>query len=60
MSILKRFLVEESGQDTAEYALIIAGVSLAVMVGAVILGGAVSDWYEALAGSVATMASTAP
>ena len=60
MSILKRFFVEESGQDTAEYALIIAGVSLAVMVGAVILGTSLSGWYSTLAGTVATMASAAP
>ena len=44
------FLMDESGQDLVEYALIVAAVALALIVAVGSLTGAVSNLYQSITG----------
>ncbi len=46
MAGVKRFLMEEQGADAAEYTLVISLVSLAVVGGAILLGGTLSNAFN--------------
>jgi Flp pilus assembly pilin Flp len=47
-----RFITDTKGQDLIEYALLGGFVSLAAVAGATALGGALNDWYDAVATTV--------
>ncbi|MEE1877285.1 Flp family type IVb pilin [Altererythrobacter litoralis] len=49
MSILKNFLRDEAGASAAEYALILAIVGAAIVLGAIALGGAIGDEMDSAA-----------
>ena len=44
----------EKGATATEYSLLIAFVAFAIIAGATLFGGALSDWFGRLAGRVAT------
>ena len=50
--LMVRFVRNDEGQDLIEYVLIGTLVSIAVVVGAGALGGALNGWYNAVAGWV--------
>lgn len=52
MTMLKRFLHEDSGQDLVEYALLLALVTLAAASGVGMFGTNVADVWSNLIGSV--------
>ena len=58
MSLVERLLHEDEGADAAEYALVIGLISLAIVVGAIALGGNLSDAFSNLGTCVQTELST--
>lgn len=59
MSIVTRFLKDESGATVIEYGLIAALISVAIIVAVTALGGGLSDLFQALADRMDTAATTA-
>ena len=55
MRFVKKLWKDEAGADLAEYALITGLVSLAVIVGAGMLGTGFNAWYQGLADWVGTL-----
>ena len=45
MTVIRRFLKDESGATAIEYGLIAALISIAVITGALAVGGSLSDLY---------------
>jgi pilus assembly protein Flp/PilA len=54
MNTLHRFIAEEEGADAVEYALVIALIALAIVAGATVMGGAISNKLSSIGNSVAT------
>ena len=52
MQILKRFAAEEEGADAAEYALVIGLVALAIVAGALALGGQLANAFSSAANCI--------
>ncbi|MBI4491273.1 MAG: Flp family type IVb pilin [Chloroflexi bacterium] len=52
MQSVKRFLVEDEGQDVVEYGLLIATIALIVLVGSTAFGGVVNDWFTNIGAKV--------
>lgn len=50
--ILKSYMEREEGQDLIEYALIAGLLALAAVAALTLLGGAIGDMWNALAGAV--------
>jgi Flp pilus assembly pilin Flp len=48
MKLISRFIREESGADTVEYALVLGLVSLAAMVSMAAVGSNLGNWWNAL------------
>lgn len=44
MQLIKRLWSEERGEDITEYALIVGGIAIAVVVAVAALGGSYSTW----------------
>jgi pilus assembly protein Flp/PilA len=53
-TFLKTFLQDESGASAAEYALILAIVGVAIVAGAIALGGAVGESMTKAATTIST------
>jgi Flp pilus assembly pilin Flp len=49
---MRRFVVEDSGQDLIEYALLVSCVSLACMVGVEALTNAITSVFSTIAGQL--------
>ena len=58
--LVVRFIRNDEGQDLIEYVLIGTLVSIAVVVGAGLLGTNLNGWYNALAGWVGGMTGRVP
>ena len=58
--LITRLVRNDEGQDLIEYVLIGTLVSIAVVVGAGLLGTNLNGWYNALAGWVAGMTGSVP
>lgn len=48
--VVKRFITEESGQGMTEYALILALVSIVAMAALGLMGGSITEKFEAITG----------
>jgi pilus assembly protein Flp/PilA len=59
MELIKRFFVEQEGADAAEYALVIGLVALAIVVGAMALGGQLSNAFNHIGTCVNTATNNA-
>ena len=51
---LNKFLRDEDGQDVVEYGLLIATIAIVVLVATTFFGGAISNWFNFLAGRITT------
>jgi Flp pilus assembly pilin Flp len=51
----KQFINNESGQDLAEYGLLVAGVGLLVLVGGSSLGSNVYVWFGVVAAHITSL-----
>jgi pilus assembly protein Flp/PilA len=51
------FLSDEQGQDLVEYALLIAFIALACIIGLQALGGAINQTYNKISSSLSGVAS---
>jgi pilus assembly protein Flp/PilA len=51
---IRKFLKDESGATAIEYGLIAALISIAVITGALSVGGSLADLYEMISGKVST------
>jgi pilus assembly protein Flp/PilA len=56
--MIKRFLTDHEGADAAEYALVIGLVALAIVVGAIALGGQLSNAFSTVGNCVTTLVNT--
>ena len=54
VTALRKFLKDESGATAIEYGLIAALISIAVITGALSVGGSLADLYEMISGKVST------
>jgi pilus assembly protein Flp/PilA len=52
MKTLKRFLLDQSGATSIEYALIAAGIAMVIIVAVNSTGTALNDKYEMIRGKV--------
>ncbi len=52
MNLIKRFVIEDEGNDATEYALILGLVALAIIAGATALGGKLGSAFTTLSGKV--------
>jgi pilus assembly protein Flp/PilA len=57
--LLSALLVDETGQDLIEYALLSAFVALVCVAGATTLGTALNNWYSSVGSAVNGHAATA-
>jgi pilus assembly protein Flp/PilA len=51
---IRKFLKDESGATAIEYGLIVALISVAVITGALSVGGSLADLYQMISGKVTT------
>jgi pilus assembly protein Flp/PilA len=51
-NLIARFVREEEGQDLVEYALLIAFIALACIIGLQNLGTAINNTYNSISGSL--------
>ena len=51
-NLIARFVREDEGQDLVEYALLIAFIALACIVGMQTLGNAINNEYKSIASSL--------
>ena len=59
LQLFHAVLLDESGQDLAEYAILIGLIALAVIVAVRLLGGTVSNVYNGIGSSLADAMSPA-
>jgi Flp pilus assembly pilin Flp len=55
MDAVRRFLVDEEGQDVVEYGLLIATIAIVVLVGVGIFGNSINTWFKGLASHITTV-----
>lgn len=60
MDIIRRFVVEEEGQNMVEYALVLTLVAIGAVVGLGAAGTAINSWFNTLGGYVGTLSSQVP
>jgi Flp pilus assembly pilin Flp len=54
MDSVRQFIRDEDGQDVVEYGLLIATIAIVVLLGVQFFGGAIDNWFKALAARVTT------
>jgi Flp pilus assembly pilin Flp len=55
MSLFRRFVKEDTGAETVEYALVLGLMALAAVIGITAAGNNVKNWWNALAAYIATV-----
>jgi Flp pilus assembly pilin Flp len=55
MEGIRRFVLDEGGQDVVEYGLLIATIAIVVLIGVGIFGNSVSTWFRGLAAHITTV-----
>jgi Flp pilus assembly pilin Flp len=55
MRQIRRFILNESGQDVVEYGLLIATIAIVVLIGVGIFGGNIQVWFQNLAARITTV-----
>lgn len=58
MQLIRRFVVEEQGAETVEYALVLGLVALAAIVGLTAAGTSINAWWSGLASYISTTLGT--
>lgn len=53
MDLVKKFFVEEEGQDLVEYGLLVAFIALLVVVAVMFLGGTLTNFFNKLGQNIA-------
>ena len=54
MESVRRFFIEEDGQDVVEYGLLIATIAIVVLIGVGFFGSNINAWFRNLAGRITT------
>jgi len=60
LQLFKALLQDESGQDLAEYAILIGLIALAVIAAVTLLGGTISTVFNSIGTTLSTAAIPAP
>jgi Flp pilus assembly pilin Flp len=60
MSLVRRFVREEEGQNVVEYALVLTLVAVAAIAGLTLAGSGINNWWSAIGNYVQSLASTVP
>ncbi len=55
MEAIRRFVLDEEGQDVVEYGLLIATIAIVVLIGVGIFGNSVNVWFQSLASHITTV-----
>jgi pilus assembly protein Flp/PilA len=55
MDTVRRFVLDEQGQDVVEYGLLIATIAIVVLIGVGIFGNNINTWFKSLAGRITTV-----
>ena len=58
MQLVRRFVAEEQGAETVEYALVLGLVGLAAVVGLTAAGSSINSWWNKLSTYLGTLPST--
>ena len=58
MQLVRRFVAEEQGAETVEYALVLGLVGLAAVVGLTAAGGSINAWWGKLSTYLGTLPAT--
>lgn len=56
MDLVKKFFVEEEGQDLAEYGMLIALIAIAVIVAVGLIGTNLNTFFQGIADEIGTWA----
>jgi pilus assembly protein Flp/PilA len=59
-SLIKRFLRQERGATTTEYAMLIVFIALAIATGAQAFSGSLNTWFKAVSASIGTLNTNIP
>ena len=55
MEAIRRFVLDEGGQDVVEYGLLIATIAIVVLIGVGLFGSSVNTWFKSLASHITTV-----
>jgi pilus assembly protein Flp/PilA len=55
MEAIRRFVLDEAGQDVVEYGLLIATIAIVVLIGVGLFGSSVNTWFKSLASHITTV-----
>lgn len=55
MESIRRFVLDEGGQDVVEYGLLIATIAIVVLIGVGLFGSSVNTWFKSLASHITTV-----
>ena len=55
MDLVRRFIREDEGQDTVEYALVLGLIAIAAVAGISLVGSNLSTWWDALQSYVSSI-----
>lgn len=58
MELVRRFVKDDEGAETVEYALVLGLMALAAIVGIGAAGTAVNNWWNSLASYIGTLKSS--
>ncbi len=58
MALIKRFIAEDSGAETVEYALVLALMALAAAVGITTAGQSLQSWWNTLSGTISGLSAS--
>jgi pilus assembly protein Flp/PilA len=59
-NLFVRFVREDEGQDLVEYAMLVAFIAFIAIAGVTLFGGALNDWWTAVADGVGAFNTGAP
>jgi Flp pilus assembly pilin Flp len=55
MEAIRRFVLDDRGQDVVEYGLLIATIAIVVLIGVGIFGNSINLWFRGLASHITTV-----
>ena len=58
MELIRRFIREDEGGQTVEYALVLTLVAVVAVVGLTAAGNAINDWWQAVADKIGEMSQS--
>ncbi len=60
MNLITRFITEDEGGQTVEYALVLTLIAIAAIVGLGFAGNAINNWWQAIGNYLDTLTTSIP